>query len=236
MLLSWNNLFISQNEEGDLSLSLLSTILLLLLIVISLYLAQRSDKKKQNYIKTNQLVFASASIALATVLSFIKPISLPYGGSMTMFSMFFITFIGSLYGAKLGLVTGVAYGFLQLILGPSIVHPVQILLDYPIAFGVLGLSGLFFTKDTVDMNQKSKFYPNLIIGYLVGVVGRYLIHSLSGYIFFKEYVPVGDNAIAYTLTYNITYIAPEAILTIIILLLPPIKHVVYQLKKISTNS
>lgn len=232
MLLSVFQLFVTTNSDGDPSLSLLSIILLLVIIAISLLLASRNNTNTR-YIKANQLVFASASIALATVMSFIRPISLPYGGSMTMFSMFFITFIASLYGVKIGIVTGVSYGFLQLILGPTIVHPVQILLDFPVAFGALGLAGLIQSKVTTHKDEKSNFYTKLILGYVLGVFGRYLFHAISGYLFFKEYVPVGDHPIMYTILYNLTYIAPEAILTIIILLLPPIRHMVLQLKKIA---
>src|SRR5699024_3956789 len=107
-----------------------------ILIILIISMSGNSTKK----ISTKQLVFSSMSLALATVTSFIKFASLPFGGSITLFSMFFICFIGYLYGPKIGLMTGVAYGILQLITGPYIYHPLQILLDYPLAFGALGLS------------------------------------------------------------------------------------------------
>jgi thiamine transporter len=228
------NLFVNTTPEGDNVLTLLgyfSLILIILLIMVGISL----NNKKVTKIKTNQLVFAAASIALASVLSFIKPIELPYGGSMTLFSMFFITFIGSLYGTKIGIMTGISYGILQFLFGPSIYHPMQILLDYPIAFGCLGLSGLFHKKDLHSGLSKSKFKTSLIIGYIVGVFGRYIFHVISGYIFFKQYAPVGKNAFIYTLSYNATYIVPELILTLIILLLPPISHVLFELKKLSVE-
>lgn len=229
------NLFVNTTPEGDNVLTLLGYISLIF-ITLLIMLAIFHNNKKNIKIKTNQLVFSAVSIALATVLSFIKPISLPFGGSVTLFSMFFITFIGSLYGAKIGIMTGAAYGLLQLILGPYLFHPIQILLDYPIAFGCLGLSGLFYKKDFQTGLSKSKYKRNLILGYLLGVFGRYLSHVISGYIFFKEYAPVGKNPIIYTLTYNATYIVPELVLTIIILLLPPITHVLFELKKMSHDA
>ncbi len=230
-----SNLFVNTTPEGDNVLTLLgyfSLIVIVLLIMVGISLIN----KKTTRIKTNQLVFAAASIALATVLSFIKPIDLPYGGSMTLFSMFFITFIGSLYGTKIGIMTGISYGILQFLIGPSIYHPMQILFDYPIAFGCLGLSGLFYKKDLQSGLSKSKFKKSLILGYIVGVFGRYIFHAISGYIFFREYAPVGQNAVIYTLGYNATYIVPELVLTIVILLLPPISHVLFELKKMSVDN
>lgn len=229
------NLFVNTTPEGDNVLTLLgyfSLILITLLIMVGI----SRNNKKSTKIKTNQLVFAAASIALASVLSFIKPIDLPYGGSMTLFSMFFITFIGSLYGAKIGVMTGISYGILQFLFGPYIFHPMQILFDYPIAFGCLGLSGLLHKKDLQSGLSKSKFKTSLILGYVIGVFGRYIFHVISGYIFFKEYAPVGQNALLYTLGYNATYIVPELVLTIIILLLPPINHVLFELKKMSVEA
>ena len=97
--------------------------------------------------KTKQLVFSAAAIALATVISVvIKLPSLPNGGSVTLFSMLVITLIGYWYGPATGLLAAFAYGILQFITGPYVVHPVQVLLDYPLAFGALGLSGFFSKK------------------------------------------------------------------------------------------
>lgn len=156
--------------------------------------------------KTKQLVFSAIAIALATITSFLKIANLPYGGSITLFSMLFVCLIGYWYGVRWGITAGIAYGLLQLVLGPYIVHPIQLLLDYPIAFGALGLSGVFRTK---------KF--GLCYGYLLGVFGRYIIHSISGYIFFSSYAPVGKSLVFYTLSYNATYILPEAIITLMLI-------------------
>lgn len=112
-------------------------------------------------------------MALAMVTSFMKIVSLPFGGSITLFSMLFICLIGYVYGVRAGVMTGVAYGMLQLITGPYIFAPLQVLLDYPLAFGALGLSGLLSNKK-----------HGLVTGYVVGVAGRYLCHVISGYIFF----------------------------------------------------
>ena len=178
--------------------------------------------------KTKQLVFSAAAIALATVISVvIKLPSLPNGGSVTLFSMLVITLIGYWYGPATGLLAAFAYGILQFITGPYVVHPVQVLLDYPLAFGALGLAGFF-----------SKKKNGLLIGYLVGVLGRLTCHESSGLIFYTTYV--GDftgNAAAIwaSVVYNLSYIVPEAVLTVILLLLPPVKKAIDKVTRLATQ-
>jgi len=196
----------------------LAIIIACILIIITV--SSNHTKK----INTKQLVFSSMALALATVTSFIKFGSLPFGGSITLFSMFFICFIGYMYGAKIGIMTGVAYGFLQLIIGPYIYNPWQLLLDYPLAFGALGLSGFFY---------KSK--NGLIKGCIVGMLGRYAFHVISGYIFFASYAPEGMNPLIYTLGYNATYIVPELIATIIILFIPAVNKAFLEVKKLALS-
>ncbi len=134
--------------------------------------------------------------------------------------MLFVSLTGYFYGPKTGLTAGVAYGVLQLITGPYIYAPLQVLLDYPLAFGALGLSGFFH-------NRKH----GLMTGYAVGVIGRYLFHVSSGYIFFAEYAPEGMNPLLYTLGYNLTYILPEFLLTVILLAVPAVGDAVGLVKR-----
>lgn len=195
---------------------------LLALLLIGLLLSIRLFGKNESSVpmKTKQLVFCAVSIALATVTSFIKLASLPFGGSITLFSMLFVSLIGYFYGAKTGLITGVAYGVLQLITGPYIYAPLQVIFDYPLAFGALGLSGFFRHKK-----------HGLVIGYIVGVTGRYLCHVISGYVFFAEFAPEGMNPLVYTLGYNLTYILPEMLVTVLILYIPAVYQAVGQVKR-----
>lgn len=221
-------LFITQTMDGENKLTLLGNIGLILILLIIMYVISTFQKNNKK-IRTKQLVIASVSIALSVILSFIKPFSLPFGGSVTFFSMFFISFIGLLYGLKTGLMAGIAYGVLQLITGPYIYHPLQILLDYPLAFACLGLSGLFHLR---DRESKTSLLIRSILGYSIGVLGRYICHVISGYIFFSEYA--GDtHPVLYSLSYNLTYILPELIFTIIILCLPPISKLIIELRKMA---
>lgn len=193
---------------------------LILIVIASLF-----RKKKSNHFETKPMVFSAVSIALATVTSMITILKMPYGGSVTLLSMMFITLVGYWYGLSIGLTTAVAYGILQLILDPYILSIPQILFDYIFAFGSLGLSGLF-------TNQKH----GLIIGYWVGILGRYLFSTLSGCIFFATYAPEGLNPVLYSLLYNGAYMGTEAVLTSIVMLLPPVQHSFRMIKKMALSS
>ncbi len=179
--------------------------------------------------KVKQLVFSAMAIALATVIStVIKLPSLPNGGSVTLFSMLVMTLIGYWYGPKVGITAGVAYGIIQFIVGPWVVSPIQVIIDYPLAFGALGFSGFF---------SKSKY--GLIKGYLAGVAGRYAFAMVSGLIFYTTYVEaLADNMVAVwaAFVYNFSYIGPEAGITLILLAVPAVRKALAKVKVMALNA
>lgn len=217
--ISMNLFVLSKNGEYILQPAGYAAAVILLLAVLLSICAFRKGKVTKP-MRTRELVFCSVCIALATVTSFIKFASLPYGGSVTLFSMLFISMTGYFFGLKTGLTAGAAYGILSFIISPYIYAPVQLLLDYPLAFAALGLSGLFSRKK-----------HGLIIGYIVGVTGRYIFHVISGYVFFAAYAPDNMDPMVYTLAYNLTYILPEMIITVIILCIPTVQKSFSQLKQ-----
>ena len=199
----------------------------LLLIVVSL--AVRYKKKdtesataSKKAITTKQLVFSAVAMALAVVTSMIKFVNLPMGGSVTLFSMLFIVLIGYWYGPSIGLMTGFAYGLLQFIMEPIFYTIPQMLLDYPLAFGALGLSGFFYKR-----------ILGLQIGYVVGVIGRFICSTISGVVFFGSYAPEGTPALVYSLTYQASYIVPEAIITLFLISIPPVALALMYVKKMA---
>lgn len=199
----------------------------LLLIVVSL--AVRYKKKdtesttaSKKAITTKQLVFSAVAMALAVVTSMIKFVNLPMGGSVTLFSMLFIVLIGYWYGPSIGLMTGFAYGLLQFIMDPIFYTIPQMLLDYPLAFGALGLSGFFYKR-----------ILGLQIGYVVGVIGRFICSTISGVVFFGSYAPEGTPALVYSLTYQASYIVPEAIITLFLISIPPVALALMYVKKMA---
>lgn len=166
-----------------------------------------------------KLIFSAMAIALATVTSYIKVLEMPMGGSVTLLSMLFICLIGYWYGPKAGLLTGVTYGILQFILDPYVLSIPQVLIDYPLAFGALGLSGFFCNKK-----------HGLIKGYLTGVAGRCLFAVLSGVIFFAAYAPEGMNPFVYSVLYNGSYLGAEALITVIVAAMPPVSKALARVK------
>jgi thiamine transporter len=138
-------------------------------------------------------------VALSTVLSFIKIYHLPQGGSITAGSMVPLLWLSLRRGTRIGLFACIIYGLIQFMIEPFAVSPIQVFLDYPLAFGVLGLAGFF------------KKYP--FIGVCLGIGGRFLSHFISGVIFFAEYTPPGMSPLVYSMIYNGSYLLGELIVS-----------------------
>lgn len=172
---------------------------------------QNESTPKSSKLTVKQLVFCAMAIALGTVLSNLKLFHFPTGGSITLLSMLVICLPGYFFGLGAGLLTGVAYGILQLLIDPYVLFPMQLVVDYILAFGALGLSGLF-------CNAKH----GLLKGYLAAILGRYVFAVLSGWIFFGAYAWEGWSALPYSLVYNGIYIFAEAVITVIILAIPAV--------------
>ena len=170
--------------------------------------------------KLNKITFCSILISLAIAGSFIPLFSLPFGGSVTMFSMLFICLIGYFFGAKFGMASGLAFGLIKLILKPSVVHPAQLIVDYVLSYSALGVSGFF--KDAKN---------GLLKGYIIGFIGRYLFAVLSGFIFFGQYAWDGWGALPYSIVYNGAYLLSEAALSIILIKLPIFNKTIKKIKQ-----
>lgn len=191
---------------------------ILILLILACYLTGENKR-----IQTKPLVFAAVAMALGMITSFMKLFEAPMGGSVTLFSMLFICCIGYWYGLRTGLITGLAYGLLQLISDPYIISLPQMITDYLLAFGALGLSGLFCNKKN-----------GLIKGYIAGVLGRYLFAFLSGLIFFASYAEgTGMSAPVYSLAYNGSYLGCEAAMTLIVLAIPAVNKAFARVKQMA---
>lgn len=177
---------------------------------------------KRGKLTIKQLAFCAMAIALGTVLSNIKIFHFPYGGSVTLLSMLVICLPGYFFGLGAGLMTGLAYGVLQLLIDPYVLFPLQLVVDYLLAFGALGLSGLF-------SNAKN----GLVKGYIAAVLGRYVFAVISGWIFFGVYAWEGWAPLPYSLAYNATYIFAEAAVSIVVILLPPVKSAIGRIRKLA---
>ncbi len=142
-------------------------------------------------------------IALSTMLYFTRIYTFPQGGSVTLGSMIPIMLLAFRRGPKVGVTAGVIYGLIILYLEPFVYNPFQVLLDYPLAFGALGIAGLF------------RKLP--IGGVAVAMLGRFVCHFLSGVIFFASFAPPEMSPIVYSALYNGSYLGVEFAVSAVII-------------------
>ena len=187
--------------------------------------------------KPRKITLRGIMVALGTILSFITIYRLPYGGSVTLISMLPILLIGYIYGTAWGITTGIIYGIIQSVFGAATSSAfaglnftsiiLVLTLDYIVAFGALGFSGIF-----------KKIIKNDCVSFGVGIffstVMRYVTHIFSGYIVYGSYaewffsqdmVSFGQNilneysgkilSLIYSVIYNATYMIPEIIISVV---------------------
>jgi len=152
---------------------------------------------------TRILAEISVTVALSIILNMIKIYSLPQGGSITLGSMIPLLLLAYRRGVGVGVYAGVVFGLVQMVIEGYIYYPLQIILDYPLAFGCLGLAGLF------------KKHP--MIGTVVSLTGRFLSHFISGVVFFAQYAPKEMGPVLYSAVYNGSYILPEMVISCIVI-------------------
>ena len=166
--------------------------------------------------KMLRLVESGLMLALATILSMVKVLDLPYGGSITAFSALPILLVGYRHGTGHGLITAFAYALMQLILGANTLsYAVDaaaavaiVVLDFLLAFTVLGLGGIFRKK---VQNQGAA----LVLGAIVTGALRYTLHVIAGCTVWAGVSIPDAAALVYSLAYNATYMVPEVAVTAI---------------------
>lgn len=171
-----------------------------LLTVVIVALAVLGDSKSQVSENVRSISYAAICIALSYALSYIKFFSLPQGGSVTFASLLPLILYSYMFGTRKGLVAGVVYGMLQFVQSPQFYEPMQVLLDYPIAFGAIGVAGISRKIKLLKGNVMAEF----AVGALIAGVLRYLAHALSGFYVFYHYIEsrtVGA-MLAYAFGYN----------------------------------
>ncbi|MDY0340944.1 MAG: energy-coupled thiamine transporter ThiT [Coriobacteriia bacterium] len=145
------------------------------------------------------------TVALSTVLGLVGFWQMPQGGSIS-FTMLPIFVLSILRGPRAGVSAGVVYGLVDFMLEPYAYHPVQVLLDYPIAYGLCGLAGVlaFRARELVDRDRVgASFWQAVLPGIALGVLGRYAAHVASGVIFFSSYaIELGQAPLVYSAAYN----------------------------------
>ena len=190
-----------------------TAVIVVVLLVMGIMLTKKSQWT------TRRLAYAAMCIAIAFVLSCIKLFRMPQGGSVTPAAMLPLILFCLACGPVQGLAVGCAFGLLQLIEDPYVIHPIQLILDYPAAYGAMCVACLANL-----LPEKAKRF-RLPLGVALGYVARLVMAVLSGVIFFAEYA--GDqNVILYSLGYNAAYLAPEMVIAMLISLIPGMARLV----------
>lgn len=190
-----------------------AAVLLSAALIVFLVLRRKHSPAQESMQKVSPtliLVHGALCIALSFILSYIKLFKMPFGGSVTLASMLPLMIYANRHGLKWGLLAGLVYGFLQYFQGGWFVHWVQLLLDYPIAFALIGLAGLVRGDD------------KLILSVLIGGFARFVAAAVSGYVFWYD-AGSGLSPLAYTLAYNAYYLIPDIAICAIISVIPPFR-------------
>ena len=143
-------------------------------------------------------------VALSGALYLFRFFLLPQGGAVTLGSMVPVFLLALRRGPRVGIVGGVAFGLVALVedlySGVEVIfYPAQVILDYPLAFGVLGVAGFF------------RRIPILGVG--IGVAARFCSHFVSGVLFFASFAPAGMSPFVYSALYNGGFLLPEFVIT-----------------------
>lgn len=156
--------------------------------------------KKASFSDTRSIVYGAIAIAMSFALSYARFIHLPQGGSVTFASLLPLMIYCCMFGTRRGIAVCLIYGCLQALQDTYIIHPIQFLLDYPLAFGMIGVSGIFCERTPL---RKNKFF-GFIVGAVIAVVLRYACHVCSGVFAFADYADLEtyDTALAYSFGYN----------------------------------
>ena len=159
---------------------------------------------------TGMLVNISLMLALTIILHQLRLYRMPQGGSITCGSMVPLLLISYRYGFWPGCLAGFVYGIFNIMLDPYILHPVQVLFDYPLPYMALALAALW-------PNHR---YLSTALAFSV----RFICHIISGVVFFASYAPSGTSPLVYSLIFNATYLVPECLICFFLLKILPIKR------------
>jgi len=195
---------------------MVNTIMLIICLVPIVFYILNIKKSK---LDTKTMIVVSLFAACSVILSKIKLIQYPQGGGIDLLSSLPILMISILYGPITGMTCGLISGVLGLMGSAYIIHPAQFLLDYILPSMLIGLSGLF--------NSKNK--KNVFIGCLLAVFLKSVSQILSGCIYFAEYAWEGWNPLAYSIVYNLSGTGLEGLLSTIVLATIPL----YKIKKMA---
>ena len=159
---------------------------------------------------THMLVNIALMLAMTIILHQLRLYRMPQGGSITCGSMVPLLLISYRYGAWPGCLAGFVYGIFNIMLDPYLLHPIQVLFDYPLPYMALALAALW--------------PEHRYLGTALGFIGRFACHVISGVVFFASYAPAGTSPLVYSLIFNGTYLVPECLICFLFLRILPVNR------------
>lgn len=193
-------------------------------------------------LRGNRLLWTAVLLAIAALLSAIKPVELPDGGAVTYFSLLFLWLVTFFYGPRYGFVAGVAFGVLKLavtyVTGEYINYaPGALVLEYPVAFGAFALGGLALNRRgaSCELDGVVRDSFGLRVGYLIGLACLGACYVLSANLFYPpDRVGMLANLL-FTVAYDMSYLAVEAALTMLLLCIPAVLDAIYYVRFLATT-
>ena len=174
-------------------------------------------KIKQVRLSVYMAASSGLMLAMAVILTAFPFYRMPNGGSVTLGGMLPLFFISFAYGPEVGMLAGFAYSLMNLVMAPYILHPVQVLFDYPLPFMALGLAGCFPRHH--------------MAGITAAVAVRLFFHFLSGVVFFGSYAPAGTSIYLYSFVTNLTYLLPNLVICLVFYRLLPVERFLSLMKR-----
>lgn len=160
--------------------------------------------------KTKMLVEGGLVIAMAQILSMYVIYQMPQGGAVKAANLVPLLIYAYRWGGRAGILTGIAYGIVHFLLGFKFsIHYMSIVLDYILAYGAIGIAGFFGGSGTVKA----------FFGAVYAILTRFAMSAISGVVVFGSYAPEGTSPWIYSLTYNATYMLPDMVINLVVLVL-----------------
>ncbi|WP_038599471.1 energy-coupled thiamine transporter ThiT [Lactococcus lactis] len=174
----------------------------------------------KNNKKTRILVEIAIFSVLCVILDTFSFRAWGQGGSISL-QMLPILIISFRRGLKVGLITGLVFGILQLILGAYIINPFQAFLDYPLAFALVGFGGIFSKNiyKSYIRGKKISLILFIVLGSFLGSLLRLIVHIISAMIYFGAGAGPHQTVLIYSIIYNSSYVIPSFIITTIVLII-----------------
>lgn len=157
-----------------------------------------------------EIAILTALALILDIIPFLKFQIWPAGGSIS-FAMIPVFILAFRWGIKGGLLSGFLWGVLQIATGNAyILNFWQGLIEYGLAFTVLGFAGVFAIplQQAAKNKENARLLRYIIGGVLIGGTGRFIMHFLAGFIFFADAAPSGQPAWLYSFLYNVSYMVP----------------------------